>query len=71
MVSQKPLKGILEGIPQDFRAMKNDIMQGEGAQRLRSLGQELDFSYCLTTDLFDFVPEVKREGGAVRIQAER
>lgn len=65
------LKGILEGMPQDFCAMKKEIMQGEGAQRLRSLGQELDFSYCLTTDLFDFVPEVKRERGSVRIQAER
>ncbi len=64
------LKGILEGMPQDFRAMKNEIMQGEGAQRLRRLGQELDFSYCLTTDLFDFVPEVKRERGSVRIEAE-
>lgn len=65
------LKGMLEGIPQDFHAMKNEIMQGEGAQRLRSLGQELDFSYCLTTDLFDLVPEVSREKGSMRIQAQR
>lgn len=65
------LKGILEGMPQDFRAMKKEIMQGEGAQRLRSLGQELDFSYCLTPDLFDFVPEVVKEGDSVRIQVER
>lgn len=65
------LKGMLEGMPRDFHAMKNKIMQGEGAQRLRSLGQELDFSYCLTTDLFDLVPEVSREKGSMRIQAER
>jgi 2-phosphosulfolactate phosphatase len=65
------LKGMLEGRPQDFHAMKNEIMQGEGAERLRTLGQELDFSYCLTTDLFDFVPEVRRESSPMRIQAER
>ncbi|MBW1858482.1 MAG: hypothetical protein JRI70_00030 [Deltaproteobacteria bacterium] len=36
------------------------IMDGEGAARLRRLGQEDDFSYCLATDLFDFVPELSR-----------
>jgi 2-phosphosulfolactate phosphatase len=65
------LKGMLEDVPQDFHAMKNEIMQGEGAQRLRNLGQELDFSYCLATDLFDSVPEVIRKKGSMRIQAER
>jgi 2-phosphosulfolactate phosphatase len=64
------LKGTLEGRPQDFVAMKTEIMRGEGAQRLRRLSQELDFSYCLTPDLFDFVPEVKRRRGSLRIQAE-
>jgi 2-phosphosulfolactate phosphatase len=67
----KYLKGMLEGMPQDFHAMKNEIMQGKGAQRLRRLGQELDFSYCLTTDLFDLVPEVIRKKGSMRIQADR
>jgi len=65
------IKGMLEGSPEDFHAMKKTIMQGEGAQRLKRLGQDLDFSYCLTTDLFDFVPEVSRESSPMRIQAGR
>jgi 2-phosphosulfolactate phosphatase len=54
------LKGIAEGKPQNPDAMIKRIMDGEGAARLRLLGQEDDFSYCLATDLFDFVPELSR-----------
>jgi 2-phosphosulfolactate phosphatase len=65
------IKGLLAGSHEDFHAMKNEIIQGEGAQRLKSLGQDLDFSYCLTTGLFDFVPEVSRKSSPLRIQAGR
>ena len=54
------LKGIAEGKPQELDAMTKKIMDGEGAARLRRLGQEDDFSYCLATDLFDFVPELSK-----------
>jgi 2-phosphosulfolactate phosphatase len=54
------LKGIAEGKPQDRDAMIKKIMHGEGADRLRRLGQEDDFSFCLTADLFDFVPELSK-----------
>ncbi|MBW2260158.1 MAG: 2-phosphosulfolactate phosphatase [Deltaproteobacteria bacterium] len=54
------LKGIAEGKPQNPDSMIKRIMDGEGAARLRRLGQEDDFSYCLATDLFDFVPELSR-----------
>jgi len=44
--------------PHDFQFMKERILKGDGAKRLQRLGQVDDFAYCLTTDLFDFVPEV-------------
>jgi len=52
------LNQVLEGKPQDFQIMKERILKGEGAKRLQRLGQVDDFPYCLTIDLFDFVPEV-------------
>jgi 2-phosphosulfolactate phosphatase len=53
------LKALLEDRPTDFSAHKSEILKGEGADRLRRLGQTGDFDYCLTTDLFDFVPQVR------------
>ena len=52
------LKGILEGDSQDHDSMMTKILSGEGAERLRRLGQENDFSYCMTTNMFDFVPRL-------------
>jgi 2-phosphosulfolactate phosphatase len=54
------LKGIAEGKARNPNTMREEILGGEGASRLRRLGQEDDFSYCLTTDLFDFVPELSK-----------
>jgi 2-phosphosulfolactate phosphatase len=56
----KYLKGIAEGKARNPNNMREEILSGEGAARLRRLGQEDDFSYCLTTDLFDFVPELSK-----------
>jgi 2-phosphosulfolactate phosphatase len=53
------LKGILEEEPQDSDDMRSRILKGEGAERLRRLGQESDFPYCLTTNIFNFVPQLK------------
>jgi 2-phosphosulfolactate phosphatase len=55
------LKGMFEGIPHDFGSIKSEILKGEGAERLRRLGQERDFSCCLATDMFEFVPAVEYE----------
>ena len=56
------LKGRFEGIPHDFGSIKSKILRGEGAERLIRLGQERDFSCCLTTDMFEFVPTVEHQG---------
>lgn len=51
----------LEGGPKDIAiTLKEKISQGEGAERLRLLQQENDFPYCLTVDIFNCVPEVRR-----------
>ncbi len=61
------LKGKLEGGSHDVSLVVKEIMKGEGAQRLKKLGQENDFPYCLGVDIFDFVPEVKRVDDRLRI----
>ena len=62
------LKGILEGKTQQIDKMVKEIMQGEGAQRLKRLNQEKDFSYCIGTDVFDIIPEVVRTNSVLRIR---
>jgi 2-phosphosulfolactate phosphatase len=65
---------LVGGQPQDFQIMKERILKGEGAKRLRRLEQIDDFPYCLTTDLFDFVPEVvwpESQAGLCRIVRRR
>jgi 2-phosphosulfolactate phosphatase len=57
----------LEGKPPDSDAMRSNILDGEGAERLRRLGQEDDFFYCLSTNIFQFVPEVWRRDSLMRI----
>jgi 2-phosphosulfolactate phosphatase len=52
------LDGVLRGRSQDFELVKESILAGDGANRLIRLGQEDDFPFCLSTDIFDFVPEV-------------
>jgi len=61
------MKGMLEGEPQDFSSIRVKILTGEGAERLRRLGQENDFSYCLATNMFRFVPEIAQERAQYRI----
>ncbi len=65
------LKEKLEGRPRDLSAFLDEIMQGEGAHRLKRLGQDKDFRYCLSVDMFDFVPEVRRQGDSLRIEVLR
>jgi 2-phosphosulfolactate phosphatase len=60
------LNEMLDGKPQNSHAIRRQIMDGEGAQRLRHLGQENDFSYCLATNLFEFVPELRSKGSQMR-----
>jgi 2-phosphosulfolactate phosphatase len=54
------LRRSAEGNRQDLHVPIKKIMDGEGAKRLRRLRQEEDFAYCLTLDLFDLVPELRR-----------
>ena len=61
------LQGKLKGESHDVSLAVREIMKGEGAQRLKKLGQENDFPYCLGVDIFDFVPEVKRVDDRLRI----
>ena len=66
------LNGILRGETQHLPSLKEEILTGEGAERLRGLGQENDFPYCLSTDLFDFVPEaVWPQSGGARCEVVR
>ena len=54
------LQGIAEGKRRNCNAMIRKIMDGEGADRLRRLGQDDDFPYCLTLNLYDLVPELQK-----------
>jgi 2-phosphosulfolactate phosphatase len=56
------LKGMLERASPDFNSIKDKILTGEGADRLRRLGQKNDFSYCLTANIFKFVPRLMIRG---------
>lgn len=53
------LKGMLEGKDQDLGSIMSRILMGEGADRLRRLGQEDDFSHCLALNVFEFVPMLR------------
>ena len=53
------LKGMLEGEHQDHSSARSKILTGEGAERLKRLGQQGDFSYCLATNIFEFVPKLR------------
>ena len=63
------LKDILEGrAPQGISAMMEAILEGEGALRLKRLGQERDFPYCLGIDIFPIVPEVRKTNDLFEIR---
>jgi 2-phosphosulfolactate phosphatase len=62
------LKSVLEGKPENMSHIIEAIHKGEGAQRLKNLGQEKDFPYCLNTNIFDIVPEVKKANGMFQIR---
>jgi 2-phosphosulfolactate phosphatase len=58
----------LQGGPKDVPAtLTKKILRGEGAERLRLLKQENDFSYCLAVDIFNSVPEIRREKEGLKI----
>ncbi len=50
------IKEKLEGGEPDFNSMKEKILEGDGAERLRRLGQEEDLEFCLQLNSYDIVP---------------
>jgi 2-phosphosulfolactate phosphatase len=50
----------LKNDPVNFRKMKERILEGPTAKRLRERGQEDDLEFCLRFDIIDLVPKVYR-----------
>jgi 2-phosphosulfolactate phosphatase len=61
------IKNELEGIPNDFQAMVEQIRTGDGARFFAPEKQEwapsADFDLCLSLNRFDFVLKVERDNG--------
>jgi 2-phosphosulfolactate phosphatase len=62
------LRDRLEHTPCSVLPFIGDIMEGEGGRRLKRLGQENDFPYCLGTDIFDMGAEVIKEKNTLTIK---
>ena len=65
------LKEKLAGKTASLPLLLEDIMKGEGAYRLTTLGQQSDFPYCLCENIYNIVPEVRRQDGALTIKRAR
>lgn len=50
------LKQRLEGKPVDFLKQKQQLLQSEGAERLRRIGKERDLEWCLMLDKYAVLP---------------
>lgn len=61
------LKEKLEGGNIDFLPLIDQMMEGDGAKRLKRLGQEDDLQLCLKLDLYDFVPRVNLKSGRIEV----
>ncbi len=61
------IKNELEGIPNDFKAMVEQIKRGDGARFFAPEKQDWapaeDFDLCLSLNRFDFVLKVEQENG--------
>ena len=61
------VKNELEGIPNDFQAMVEQIRKGDGARFFAPEKQEwapvADFGLCLSLNRFNFVLKVEQDGG--------
>jgi len=56
--------------PVDFKSLKEEIQQSDGAKRLRELGQYDDLKYCLEENVKDIVPRcIKTSDGLKIIEA--
>ncbi len=47
----------LKGKQVDFRPLKEQLLQSEGAERLRRIGRRDDLEICLKPDVFHYIPE--------------
>lgn len=66
------IKNELEGKPNDFAAMKEQIRTGDGARffapEKQEWAPEADFDLCLSLNKFNFVLKVEQEGGLNYLQ---
>jgi len=66
------IKNELEGIPNDFESMVEEIRNGDGARFFAPEKQEwapsADFDLCLALNRFDFVLKVEQENGINYLQ---
>ncbi len=52
------IEGLFEGREQDFRAVRRRLLECDGAERLRRLGQNDDLAFCTELDSVSLVPVV-------------
>jgi 2-phosphosulfolactate phosphatase len=66
------IKNELEGIPNDFKSMVEEIRNGDGARFFAPEKQEwapsADFELCLSINRFNFVLKVENENGIDYLQ---
>jgi len=47
----------LKGKQVNFNSLKEQLLQSEGAERLRRIGRRDDLEICLKPDVFHYIPE--------------
>ena len=62
------LKGLLEGQTPEFNAMKKEILESDGANRLRRLNQEDDLEFALKLDTYKIAPRAVKGNGNLIVQ---
>jgi len=69
------IKESVEGLKPDFEIMKKEILQSDGANRLRSLKQDRntgttfnDLDFCLRLDTYDIIPRVVKEKNLLTVR---
>jgi len=64
------LKAGLEGRQSDLEVIRNVILAGPTARRLRERGQEDDLEFCLRSDIYGFLPRIYKENGLLTVRKQ-